>query len=197
MSITAVPPMPSGQDSPVYDILMNLPEIGARRAADVPARIVSKPAIAENTEALTAVPEPVAAEMPLSHRVDGLLRHLSQDTTRFCGTMLMALPIWGVVAGLSRLLEHIGLLDSVATGTFLFAGLTATIFARLAWHRYGWKPAAARRRTAIGYALLGMTSIAVVPVVAVTLFIAISGATSVSSDAIPGTLSADVSDPNG
>jgi len=135
------------------------------------------------SELLTAVPEPPppAQRRGLSQRVDDLLLYLSRDTARYCGALIASAPLWGVLAGIGRVLERTQLIEAVP-GVFLTAGVMSVLFARLAWHRYYWMPEAKRRKTAIKYAVLGMFSGAVVPVIVVTFYLAIAGATSAPSE---------------
>ncbi len=127
------------------------------------------------SESLTAVPEPPARPKSLSHRVDAFLRYVGRDTARFCGAILCAVPIWAALEWVGRFLEQRQILESLPAA-FLTAGLMGVYFARLAWHRYQWQPPAKRKQSAIRFAVLGMTSFAMVPVVIVTVVIALSGA---------------------
>ncbi len=134
-----------------------------------------------HAEALTAVAEPPAQSRGLTRGIDDLLRYLSGDTARYCGALIAAVPIWGVLGVISRILERTHLLEGVA-GLLLTAGIMSVLFARLAWHRYYWLPEVKRRSAAMRYAVLGLFSGTIVPVIVVTFIVAITGATSAPSE---------------
>ncbi len=140
-----------------------------------------KPGYSELMTAVPERPELPAARQALSERIDGILCYLSRDTTRFCGALIASVPLWGALVGVGRIIERTRLIEA-APGVLLIAGLMSVLFARLAWHRYYWLPEATRRKTAIRYAILGLFSGTVVPVIAVTFYVAISGATSAPSE---------------
>ena len=141
------------------------------------------------SEALTAVPEPPVPplppmrERPLTQRADDLLRRLSRNTTTFCGSLLLALPVWGAFASFNRFLGHLRLEDSFSASVLVLSGLMSILFARLAWHRYYLKPEKERRKSAMLYATLGAFSAVGIPVMIVAFLIAITSATSTSTEA--------------
>ena len=170
-----------GYDIPMTRLRGELPMFGPQ----LPALTVVERGLPRfpNSEALTAVPEPRPQHMSLSERADDLLLRLSRNTTTFCASLLVALPIWGAFASFNRFLGHFRLEDSLPVSVFLLAGIMSVLFTRLAWHRYHWLKAAERRKTAMWYAALGLFSGPIVPVVAVAFFIAIKNATSAPGEA--------------
>jgi serine/threonine-protein kinase len=179
------------ENSPASDFPMTLTE-QALVPDDPPRAAVAvldkRHLVRPNSEALTAVPEPPVPplpplrERPLTQRADDLLRRLSRNTTTFCFSLLLALPIWAAFASFNRFLGHFRLEDSLPLSVFVLSGLMSVLFARLAWHRYYLKPEKERKKTAMLYALLGAFSGAAVPVMVVAFLIAITSATSASPE---------------
>ena len=192
--VISVPPMPTvGGRSPAPTPTMPAFDIPLVTRADlvvppVPGHIASdrgsgRDGLAES-EALTAIPEPPKPTTTLSERADAVLEYLSRDTIRFCGGLLAALPVWGIAASISRLMDGLRLLHFLPASVLL-AGVISVYFARLAWHRYRWQAPQERRRTAMKYAALGLFSGTVVPVAIVAFVIGIKTATSHRSDESP------------
>lgn len=164
-------------DFPPYDIPMSPPGPLPGYAPRTSALAMPQRSPLAHSEALTAVPEPVARAQGLSERADALLLHLSRNTTTFCAMLLASVPVWGAAYGIGRVLSYLKVEEGIGA-SFLLSGVISLVFARLAWHRYFWKSAKERRRTAIMYAILGLMSFPMIPVVAVAFYIAISSATS-------------------
>ncbi|HLJ57992.1 MAG TPA: protein kinase [Chthonomonadaceae bacterium] len=155
---------------------------GALQAAD--QRSDGQGALSPYSEALTALPESFAPPGSLSERIDRMLGYLAGDTTRYCCALLGSIPVWSALGTLGRLVDRSHLFGAVS-GVVFACGIMSVLFARLAWHRYRWKPEAERRASAIRYAILGCFSGVVVPVVAVTLYVAVATAIGAPSETPP------------
>jgi hypothetical protein len=164
--------------APEFDITRREPAAALAPTPRVPALSGAQRDVSVDSEALTAVPEAPSSPETFSHRADRLLGRLGRDTATFCGTLLASVPLWSVFFGVNRSLERLNVEEFLPESVFLLAGLLSVIFARIAWHRYGWMGEKERKRTAIRYAVLGLFSGTIVPVVAVTFFVALKNATS-------------------